>query len=150
MRFSILLASLICLVPAYAQFVATVEVKEPVPGICNDKHVYALLNFLDGQKEHTCDTAKTRIEELLNERVTYLKENPKFKLKKYESVSTWVSCEGKLVKVDLDSKSPQFNEQVIAVFLSLSGWHVGTMGGKSVDSVRLWGIEVKKGRIVLD
>jgi hypothetical protein len=135
---------------APAQFVAIREMKEPVEGICDNAKVYALFNF-DGQQVQQCSMTKAEVEELLNSKVTYLRGDPKFKLKKHESVSTMVNCKGELVAVELDTKSAEFNQQVIDVFRTMGAtWTAGTLNGKAVDSVDLWGIEVKKGRIVLN
>jgi hypothetical protein len=52
--------------------------------------------------------------------------------------------------VELDTKSAEFNQQVIEAFREMEAtWTAGTLNGKPVDSVDLWGIEIKKGRIVL-
>jgi ArsR family metal-binding transcriptional regulator len=147
---SLSLLFLVFAFPLSAQIVAIREVKEPIPGVCDNAKVYAALIF-DGQVGQKCAMPKAEVEALLNSNVTYLQKNPKFKLKKYESVSTIVNCSGELVAVELDTKSPEFNEQVIKVFRELkTTWTSGTINGKPVDSADLWGIAIKKGRIVLD
>jgi hypothetical protein len=132
-----------------AQLVAIREMKVPVEGICDNAKVYAMLIF-DGQVPQKCSMTKQEVEDLLNREVTYLKANPKFKLKKHESFSTIVNCKGELVLVELDSKSAEFNQQVINTIETMgASWTAGTLNGKPVDSDELWGIEIKKGRIVL-
>jgi hypothetical protein len=132
-----------------AQLVAIREMKTPVEGVCDNSKVHALLIF-EGQQMQKCSMSKKEVEDLLNREVTYVRNNPKFKLKKHESVSTLVNCKGELVAVELDTKSAEFNEQVINVFRTMAAsWTAGTLNGKPVDSVELWGIEIKKGRIVL-
>jgi hypothetical protein len=148
-RFNLLFSSALLASTASAQFLATMEVKEPVPGICDDKHVYVLFASFTGQHEAKWEITKEQVEERLNAEVTWLKENPKFKLKKYESVSVVVNCKGVVVRVELDSKSKAFNEQVESVFNSLGACEAGTLNGIAVDSAVLWGIEVKKGKIIL-
>lgn len=144
---SLLLATYIS---ASAQLVAIREMKEPVEGVCDNTKVHAVLIF-DGQKQQQCSMTKAEIEELLNRNVTYMKTDPKFKLKKHESVSTLVNCKGELVLVELDTKSAEFNQQVCGTFRTMGAtWTAGHINGKTVDSVELWGIEIKKGRIVLD
>lgn len=134
---------------ANAQIVAIREMKAPVEGVCDNAKVYAMLLF-EGQKMQQCSMTKTEVEELLNRTVTYVRDNPKFKLKKHESVSTMVNCKSELVAVELDTKSAEFNQQVIEAFRTMNAtWTAGTLNGKPVDSVDLWGIEIKKGRIVL-
>lgn len=149
LRFALLLSCALLGRVTSAQLIATVEVTEPVPGICDNKHVYALLPYFTGQHEAKWEATKEQVQERLNAEVTWLKENPKFKLKKHESVSVWVNCKGVVVKVELDSKSEPFNEQVEAVFNSLGKCQPGTLDGIAVDSAVLWGIEVKKGKIIL-
>ena len=143
---SVLFASTI---PINAQFVATVQMTEHVEGICDSTQVFHLWNTFDGQKQATCTVSDAAIQARLNSGVTYLKDNPKFKLPKGASVSTWVNCEGALVKVKMESKKAAFNEQVEAVFRDLGEWTAGRTGGKNVDSVRLWGITIYKGYILL-
>jgi hypothetical protein len=136
-------------IPATAQLVAIREMTEPVEGICDNSKVYALFNF-KGQEVQQCSMTKSEVEELLNRTVTYVRDNPKFDLQKHESVSTMVNCKGELVAVELDTKSAEFNQQVIEAFREMEAtWTAGTLNGKPVDSVDLWGIEIKKGRIVL-
>lgn len=134
---------------ASAQLVAIREMKEPMEGVCDNSKVYAMLLF-DGQVMQKCSMTKEEVEEMLNRTVTYVRDNPKFKLKKHESVSTMVNCKSELVAVELDTKSAEFNQQVIEAFRTMGAtWTAGTLNGKPVDSVDLWGIEIKKGRIVL-
>lgn len=145
----LLLASLTLCYSTSAQVVAIREMKEPVEGGCDNSKVYAMLMF-EGQEMQKCSMTKQEVEELLNLQVPYVQNNPKFKLKKYESVSTMVNCKGELVLVELDTKSSEFNQQVCTVFQTMDAtWTAGRLNGKGVDSVDLWGIEIKKGRIVL-
>ena len=52
---SILTTSLSILwVVASAQFVAKMEVKEPIPGLCNDQEVYAIFPSFKGHEEAVC------------------------------------------------------------------------------------------------
>ena len=126
-RYTLLLATALLASAASAQFVAIMEVKEPVPGICDDKHVYALFPGFKGQRPATWVITKEQVQERLNADVAWLKDNPKFKLTKHESVSVMVNCKGVVVKVELDSKSEAFNEEVEAVFNSLGACEVGTL-----------------------
>lgn len=135
---------------ANAQLVAIREMKEPIDGVCDNAKVYAMLIF-DGQVPQKCSMTKQEVEDLLNHEVTYLKTNPKFKLKKHESFSTLVNCKGELVLVELNTKSAEFNQQVINAIRAMGAtWTAGKLNGKTVDSVDLWGMEIKKGRIILN
>ena len=76
---SIFLLSIVCLffVETKAQFVATMEVKEPIEGVCNQRGVYALFPMLDGQDEAVCPISMDEILNRLNTEIAFLKENPK-------------------------------------------------------------------------
>jgi hypothetical protein len=148
-RYFLLFTLFTAALPLCAQYTAKVQMTEHVEGICDSTEVYHLWNTFDGQKQATCTVSDAAIQARLNSGVTYLKDNPKFKLPKGASVSTWVNCEGALVKVKMDSKNAAFNEQVEAVFRDLGEWTAGRTAGKNVDSVRLWGITIYKGYIFL-
>jgi hypothetical protein len=51
--------------------------------------------------------------------------------------------------MEFDTKSPEFNKQVIDVYRTMDAtWTAGTIHGKAVDTVDLWGIDIKKGRML--
>lgn len=135
---------------ASSQFVAKMEVKEEIPGICNKDEVYALLGMLTGQQEAVCPTSKDSIVKRLNAEVVFLKDNPKHKDK--GMVNLVINCKGELVKCEMDNKtkSPELDKQIVAVFNSLGSWQAGKLNGKPVDSVRLWSFEIKKGLISIE
>ena len=134
-----------------AQFVATVEIKEPIEGICNEKEVYALFPMFDGQVEAICPLTDAEIVTRLNAEVQFLKDNPKFKGE--GMVSVMINCEGEVVQctIDNETKSKELDEQVVAVFNSfLEGWKAGELNNKEVDSILLYSFTVKKGVISFD
>ncbi len=57
------------------------EVKEPIPGVCNEKEVYALFPSLKGQEEDTSPVSKAEILSRLNNEIIFLKEHPSTKTK---------------------------------------------------------------------
>ena len=61
-----------------AQFVATMEITEPIEGLCNDKKVYALFPMLDGQEKAVCPVSDNEIAIRINNEVGFLKQNPKY------------------------------------------------------------------------
>lgn len=132
-----------------AQFVATMEVSEPIEGLCNQEEVYALFPMFGGQKEAICPISKQELLVRLNEEVTYLKENQKFKGKGL--INVILNCEGEVVQCEMDGNSKTnskvFDQQVIDVFLSLGIWKPGRLSSKKVDSVMLYSFKVKKGVI---
>lgn len=135
---------------AFSQFVATVEVKDSIPGICNQKEVYSLFPGFTGQVEATCEQTNKQIEKKLNEEVKFLKDNPKHKDECM--ISIYVNCKGEMVKCEMDNKSknPELDAQIEAVFKTLSGWKAGTLNGTAVDSMLIFSIKIKKGKITLE
>src|SRR5688500_10743171 len=71
--------SILALPTVNAQFVAKVEVKEPIKGLCDSKEVYSLLPMFGDQKQAVCPVSDEEITNRLDSTVTFLKENPKFK-----------------------------------------------------------------------
>lgn len=134
---------------ASAQFIATMEVSEPIEGLCNYEEVYALFPMFGGQKEAVCPISKQELLERLNEEVSYLKENPKFKGKGL--INVILNCDGEIVQCEMDGNSKTnsevFDQQVLDVFLSLGVWKPGRLSSKKVDSIMLYSFKVKKGVI---
>jgi len=133
-----------------AQFVATMEVKEPIEGICNEKEVYALFPMLDGQEEAICPVSKEEILKRLNSEIQFLKDNPKFKGK--GMIGLVINCKGEIVQCEMDNKtkSAELDKQIEAVFNSLGDWKTGQLNGKNVDSSKLYSFKIKKGKITFD
>ena len=106
---------------ATAQFVAKVEVKEDILGLCNKKEVYALLPF-DGQVEAKCSLTEKEIEEKLNAELQFLKDNPKYKDE--GMIGIYINCDGEMVqcKMDNNTKSEELDKQLEAIFNALTGW----------------------------
>lgn len=135
---------------ASAQFVATMEVKEPIEGICNAKEVYALFPMLDGQKEAICPVSEAEILKRLNSEVQFLLDNPKFKDK--GMIGLVINCKGEVVqcKMDNKTKNTELDKQIEAVFNSLGNWKAGKLNGKKVDSSKLYSFKIKKGKVSFD
>ena len=135
---------------ASAQFVARVEVKEDIPGICNKNEVYALFPMLEGQVEAECPMTDEEILKRLNAEVAFLKENPKYSDK--GMIGLFINCEGKVVKCEMDNntKSPELDKQIEAVFNSLGEWKAGKLNGEEVDSSILFSFKIKNGKISFD
>jgi len=146
-----ILLLLACGTAASAQFVAKMEVKEPIPGICDDKEVYALFPMFEGQVEAVAPVTKDELLKKLNE-ISYLKDNPKTKTK--GMVSLVINCKGKVVQCEMDgnnkTSSEALDKQIVAVFNSLGEWKPGKLNGKEVDSSRLFSFKVKGGKISWD
>jgi hypothetical protein len=132
---------------ATGQFVAKMEVKEPIEGLCNDKEVYALFPSFKGQEEATCSLSKESILERLNAEVPFLKDNPKFKDE--GMIGLIINCRGEIVKCKMDNKTKnaELDKQIETVFNSLGPWKAGKLDGKQVDTSRLFSFKIKGGKI---
>ncbi|MNE49286.1 hypothetical protein D3C87_21320 [compost metagenome] len=135
---------------ASAQFVARVEMKEDIPGICDKNEVYALFPGFKGQEEAVCPLTKAEILKRLNEEVAFLKLNPKFSGD--GMIGIFINCEGEMVQCEMDNKTKneELDKQIEAVFSSLGVWKSGKLDGKNVDSHVLFSFKVKKGKITFD
>lgn len=135
---------------ASAQFVAKMEVKEEIPGICDKNEVYSLFGSFDGQDVAICPVSKDEILGRLNSEVQFLKDNPKYKDK--GMIGLIINCKGKVVKCEMDNKtkSVKLDKQIEAVFNLLGDWKPGKLNGKEVDSSKLFSFKIKKGRISFD
>jgi hypothetical protein len=132
---------------ASSQFVAKMEVKEAIPGICNSKEVYVLFTMFKGQVEAICPVSKDSILNRLNTEVAYLRENPTHEDK--GMVNAVINCKGEVVKCVMDNKTKNadLDKQIVAVFNSLGAWKAASLNDKQVDSSRLWSFEIKNGVI---
>jgi hypothetical protein len=135
---------------ALGQFVAKLEVKDSIPGICDSKEVYNLFPMFKGQEEAVCPVAKDEIQKRLNEEVSFLKEHANYKDK--GMISIIINCKGDVVQCEMDNKtkSQELDRQIVAVFNSFGSWKAGKLNGKPVDSSRLWSFEIKKGKITIN
>lgn len=140
------LCTMILCVTTSAQFVAKMEIKEPIPGLCNEKEVYAMLP-IKGQEEAQCPVTKDQILERLNIEVQYLKDHPKYDDK--GMIGLIISCKGLVVKCEMDNKTktPELDKQIEDVFNSLGNWTSGKLNGKEVDTARLFSFKIKDGKI---
>lgn len=142
----LILATSLLAISASAQFVAKLEVKEDIPGICDKNEVYALFPGFDGQVEAVCPITENEILERLNSEIQFLKDNPKYKDK--GMMGLIVNCKGEVVqcKMDNKTKNEELDKQIETVFNSLGDWKNGTLNGKAVDSSLLFSFEIKNGK----
>ena len=127
-----------------AQVVGTMEIKEPIEGVCNQEEVYTLFPILGGgQVKAVCPVSKEEILKQLNSDVSFLKDNPKFKGK--VGVNVIINCKGEVIqcKMSPKTKSEELDKEILAVFNSLGEWKSGSLGGKAVDSVELFSFKIK-------
>jgi hypothetical protein len=135
---------------ASAQFVAKMELKEDVPGICSKSDVYVLFESWEGQQQAVCPASDEEILNRLNSEVQFLKDNPKYKDK--GMIGILINCEGKVVRCEMDNKTkePQLDSEIEKVFNSLGAWTAGKLNNKNVDSNKLFSFVIKKGRFSFD
>jgi len=130
--------------------VATMEVKEPIEGVCDNSAVYAILPFKgNGQIKAIASMTDEEIEKLLNTQVEFLKDKPKYKDK--GMVGLVVNCKGEMVKCEIDNetKNPELDKQIVAVFNELKKWVPASMRGNNVDSSILYSFTIEDGKISL-
>lgn len=146
----LILLMLIFCTTSFAQFVAKMEIKEPIPGLCNEKEVYALFPSFKGQKEAVCPLSKDAIEERLNSEVQFLKDNPGYEDK--GMMGLVINCKGDVVKCKMDNKtkSPELDQQIEAVFNSLGEWKAGKLNNRNVDTSKLFSFKIEQGKIALN
>lgn len=144
-----LICFLICF-SSSAQFVAVMEVKEPIPGVCNDKKVYALFPGFKGQEEAVCPVSEAEILQRLNTDVKFLIDNPNYNDK--GMIGLVINCEGKVVQCRMDNKTknPELDKQIEAVFNSLGEWKPGKLKRKNVDTSQLFSFVITNGKVSFD
>ena len=133
-----------------AQFVAKMEIKEPISGLCSDQDVYALIPGLKGQVPAQCSLSKEQINDKLNSEIQFLKDNPDYNDK--GMIGLVINCKGQLVqcKMDNKTKSPELDSQIEKVFNSLGDWTAGKLNKKNVDTSRLFSFTIENGRISIN
>jgi hypothetical protein len=133
-----------------AQFVAKMEIKEPIPGLCSKQDVYALIPGLKGQVQAQCSLTKEQINDKLNSEIQFLKDNPDYNDE--GMIGLIINCKGELVqcKIDNKTKSPDLDSQIEKVFNSLCEWTAGKLNKKNVDTSRLFSFKIENGGISIN
>lgn len=130
--------------------VARMEVKEPIEGVCDNANVIAVLPFPgNGQVAAQAPKTEEEITQELNAKVSFLKDKPGYEDK--GMVNLIVNCKGELVKCEIDNKtkSPELDDQIVAVFAEMKIWTAGKVDNKPVDTVVLYSFEIKNGKVIL-
>ena len=133
-----------------AQFVARMEAKEPIPGVCNIKNIVVLFPSFKGQEVAVAPISEKEIEKKLNAEVKFLAENPTYSDK--GMMGLVVNCKGKVVQCRMDNKtkSEELDKQIEAVFNSLGDWKAGKLNRKPVDTSNLFSFTIENGKITLN
>jgi hypothetical protein len=134
---------------ASAQFVAKMQLKEPIKGLCSND-VYTLLPSFKGQKEPICPVSVEDITKRLNQEVTYLKDSSNYDDK--GMVDIIINCKGEVVKCEIDNKTknPILDQQIVSVFNTLGNWTPGKLNKRNVDCAKLWSFKIKDGKFILE
>jgi hypothetical protein len=130
--------------------IARMEVKEPIPGVCDNENVIVILPFL-GNDQVAAKAPKTDAElsQELNAKVTFLKDKPDYEDKGI--INLIVNCKGEMVRCQIDNKtkSPELDSQIVAVFATMKSWKAATVNGQAVDSAVLFSFTIKNGKIIV-
>lgn len=131
-------------------FIAIMQVDEPIQGVCDNSKVIAILPFPgNGQIKAQAPWTDEEIIMRLNAEVDFLDGRTGYDDK--GMVSLIVNCEGEMVRCEIDNKSqsPELDQQIVDVFSKMLNWIPGTVHGKPVDTVVLYSFEIKNGIISL-
>lgn len=133
-----------------SNMVATMQVDEPIPGVCNNSKVIAILSFPgNGQVKAQAPLTDQEIEEQLNSIVSFIKDKPDYNDK--GMVNLIINCKGEMVRCEIDNKTkyPELDEQIVTVFAQLKVWKPGTINGEPVDTSVLYSFNIENGKISL-
>jgi hypothetical protein len=141
----LILLTLTLWLPASAQFVVKMEVKEDIPGICEKDEVYALFPSFKGQEEAVCPISEDEILKRLNKEVTFCKDSSEYNDK--GMIGLIINCKGEVVQCKMDNKTRnlELDRQIEAVFNNLGTWKAGKLNDNEVDSSRLFSFKIVNG-----
>ncbi len=133
-----------------AQFVATMEIKEWVAGLCDQNNVYVILPISKKQIEAKCPLSNKEITKRLNNEVQFLKDSTKYNDK--GMVNLIINCKGEVVRCEIDNKTrhPELDKQIVTIFNALGEWKPGKVSGSKVDTARLFSFDIKDGKITVN
>ena len=132
-----------------AQFVARMEAKEPIPGVCNMKNIIVMFPTFKGQEVAIAPVSVKDIEKRLNSDVKFLAENPSYTDK--GMIGLVINCRGEVVKCKMDNKTKnhELDKQIENVFNSLGEWKAGKLNSKPVDTSNLFSFMIENGKLSL-
>ena len=130
--------------------IARMEVKEPIEGVCDNANVVVIIPFLStGQVKAKAPKTDKELTLQMNSQVSFLKDKPDYEDKGV--VSMIVNCKGELVRCQIDNKtkSPELDNQIVAVFAEMKKWTPGKVNNVSVDTAVLYSFTIKNGKITV-
>jgi DNA-binding protein YbaB len=131
--------------------VARMEVKEPIEGVCDNANVMAILPISgNGQVEAKAPKSDKELTAELNSNISYLQDKGDYEDE--GMVNLIVNCKGELVKCEIDNKtkSPELDDQIVAVFAKMKIWTAATINNQAVDTIVLYSFKIKNGKITLN
>ena len=143
-------AFLFTCVSSSAQFVARLEAKEPIPGVCNINNIVVLFPTFKKQEIAVSPVSKEEIQKRLNADVKFLSLHSNYNDK--GMIGLIVNCKGQVVqcKMDNKTKSEELDKQIESVFNSLEDWKAGKLKGKPVDTSNLFSFIIENGKLTLN
>lgn len=128
--------------------VATVEMKEPIPGMCNPNTLYTIIP-LPGQNQTDAipPISEDELAKRINGESSFLKNHPD--LSAEGMLNLVVSCEGKLLKCEMDKKTdhPELNQEILTFTEALQQWQPAKIADKQVDAMVLMSFTIVEGKI---
>lgn len=150
MKIAFLITSVLFAQWSSAQFVARMEAKEPIAGVCDIKNIIVPFSAFKGQEAAVSPISEKEIEKKLNGGLKFLAEHPDYSDK--GMIGLIVNCKGEVVQCKMDNKtaSEELDTQIENIFRSLGEWKAGKLDGKPVDTSNLFSFTIKKGRLTLN
>jgi hypothetical protein len=130
--------------------VATMQVDEPITGVCNNSQIFVILPISgNNQVEAQAPMTDKEIEAKLNANLPFLQDKPDYKDK--GMVNLIINCKGELVRCQIDNKtkSPELDSQIVAVFAEMKIWTPGKINNKPVDTAVLYSFSIENGKITV-
>ncbi len=135
----------------HSNMVARMQVDEPIPGVCDNNNVIAILPFPgNDQIEAIASKTDKEIEILLNSKVDFLRTHPDYNDE--GTVGLIVNCKGEMVRCHISNKtkSEELDSQIVAVFAQLKNWNSGKVNRKSVDTIKIFGFTINGGKVSIN
>lgn len=130
---------------------ATMELKKPVPGVCNKDMVLVLMPFMSANQVEA--EAPQTNEEIAAELSKFVAPTDLYAEEAISStMHVIINCKGKVVSVEVNDTEipPGLARQIESYFKAMPNWKPGTHSGKVFDSVRLITIRIENGVLSLE
>ncbi|MCU0422158.1 MAG: hypothetical protein MUC81_05040 [Bacteroidia bacterium] len=130
--------------------VARMQVKSPIDGVCDNNNVIVILPIPgNAQQKALPPITFQELANLLNEKLSFLKDNPTYTAKGY--INVIINCKGEMVQCLANSKDldEKLNKELETLIGEFKQWKPATVQNKIVDSMQLISIEVNQGRLAI-